>query len=278
MMAETAVNAPVDVWSNLDAIRTRLAGVHRLFLFTDFDGTLAPIASVPALATLPQGTKAALKALAAAGVVTAVVSGRAVDDLQRLLGLPLIYAGNHGLEIRGAGLEYIDPAARPLRYELLAICNTLRALLEPFPGALVECKRLSAGVHYRLVDRRDVPAVTAIVKTAVEEHPEFRAAPGKKVLEIGPDLPWNKGSAVGWILERFQADATSAICIGDDSPDEDMFRELDAGITVRVGADTASSPQYTIAQGDVLRFLEFIGGAAGGRRRKDEVTYGGIRP
>ncbi len=275
MMVATAAGAkPADVWSNLDEIGRRIAGMRRRFLFADFDGTLAPMAPVPALAAVPQDLKSVLRALAGAGTVTAVVSGRAVDDLKPRVGLPLIYAGDHGLDIRGAGLEFTHPAAQDLRYQLLAICNRLRAGIEPFAGAFVECKRLSASVHYRLVERGEVGSVAAVVYSTLELCRGFQVCEGNEVFDIRPKVSWNKGSAARWILERNGGEDCDCICVGDDASDEDMFTEMRAGLSVRVGADGFSSARYRLEQAEVSRFLTLVHEAAGGWRHRGEVTYG----
>jgi trehalose 6-phosphate phosphatase len=260
MMASTEVGkAPIGIWSDLGWIRRRVATARRLFLFLDFDGTLAPIVAVPSLAALPKDLEAILRALSTRrDVVTAVVSGRGLDDLRCRVGLPIVYAGNHGLEILGGGLEYTVPEARELRLQLLAVCNRLRVRLEPFPGALIENKRLAASVHVRQVDRAEVPAIRDLVESTMQHYPALRVSDGKEVFEIRPDISWNKGSAARWILQQMEGGEGDAICIGDDSTDEDMFTELKSGITVRVGVEGSTSARYWIANTEVSRFLSFL--------------------
>lgn len=262
-----------EIWANLQEVEHRIASMRRRFLFADFDGTLAPIVSVPGDAALAQDIKPVLRGLAAADVQVAIISGRALDDLQVRIGLPLIYAGNHGLEIRGAGLEYTNPQAKELRYELLALSNRLRAELRNCRGALVECKRMTASVHFRMVDRGAVPEIDGVVQAIVREHPSFRTSRGREVIEIRPDLPWNKGSAARWVVERMGGEAADTISIGDDVTDEDMFRELRDGITVRVGADLESCAEYRLEYFGVLPFLRLVRDAA--VRSGDWVSYGG---
>jgi len=248
--------APVDIWSNLGWVRRRIATARRLFLFVDFDGTLAPTVSVPSLAILPEDLRINLRALAMnRDVVTVIISGRAADDLQHRVGLPLIYVGNHGLEIRGAGLNYTVSEAQGLRFQLLAACNRLRASLEPITGALVECKRLTASVHVRQVESAKVSAVIALLQSTMQHYPAFQILRGKEVFDIRPNIPWNKGSAVRWILQQMDGDECDTICIGDDSTDEDMFAELRGGITVRVGFDGLTSAHYCLEETGLLRFL-----------------------
>jgi len=257
MIAPTGAGHPqVEIWSDLGWVRRRIATARRMFLFLDFDGTLAPIVSVPSLAVLPEDLRSILRALATnRDVVTAIISGRSVDDLQHRVGLPLIYVGNHGLEIRGSGLDYTVSEAQGLRVQLFAACNRLRASLEPFSGALVECKRLTASVHVRQVEPAEVSAVISVLQSTIQQYPAFQLSCGNETFEIRPNIPWNKGSAARWILQQMDGEESDTICIGDDSTDEDMFAELRGGITARVGSGGLTSAHYWIGDTGILRFL-----------------------
>jgi len=80
-------------------------GIHpgtRFLLATDFDGTIAPIASSPRDVDLPWGARRMLQELTALRECSLlVVSGRRLEDLRNRLSCPVILAGNHGLEIEG---------------------------------------------------------------------------------------------------------------------------------------------------------------------------------
>src|SRR5256885_1370148 len=85
-----------------DEIVRRTAGA-RLALFLDYDGTLAPIAPTPELATLPEATREALARVAVRFPV-AILSGRGREDVAARVGLPdLVYAGSHGFDIAAGG-------------------------------------------------------------------------------------------------------------------------------------------------------------------------------
>jgi trehalose-phosphatase len=60
-------------------------------------------------------------------------------------------------------------------------------------------------------------------------HRELRRMDGKKVYELLPDIDWNKGKAMLWLLETLGLDGRNAlpIYIGDDLTDEDAFRALE---------------------------------------------------
>src|SRR5579871_6346351 len=95
------------------ALEHRIRSAERLSLFLDFDGTLSPIVADPGMAQLGMGIHSLLTALArAARITTTVISGRSVEDLYARIGVDgLIYAGNHGLEICGRHLTFVEPVA-----------------------------------------------------------------------------------------------------------------------------------------------------------------------
>src|SRR5271166_2536395 len=102
-MASSGPNVPdrftlsrPDVFDNLDELHARISRAASVVLFLDFDGTLAPIVPRPALAELPNVARQVLNELAALpGTTLAIVSGRALADVRRRVGIAgLIYAGN----------------------------------------------------------------------------------------------------------------------------------------------------------------------------------------
>ena len=79
-----------------------------------------------------------------------IVSGRSLVDLRDRVGLDgLIYAGNHGLEIQGNGLDFLHPEASRLMEEMGLIYQELELALESYPGVIGENKGLSLSLHYR---------------------------------------------------------------------------------------------------------------------------------
>lgn len=101
---------------------------HKLALLLDYDGTLAPIAPHPDLATLPQETKNVLQRLSnLSDVYIAIISGRGVDNVKDMVGIEgITYAGNHGLEIlHPDGSKFVHPM--PVEYAE-KVSGLLRAL------------------------------------------------------------------------------------------------------------------------------------------------------
>ena len=150
--------------------------------------------------------------------------------------------GDHALAGVGADLH-----ARPARLE------QLRDGVAGIPGARVERKRFAIAVHYRQVDGSRVPEIEAVVDRTAAVHPELRKAGGKKVFEMRPAIPWDKGKALGFLLETLGLAGADVlpIYIGDDETDEDAFRAVgDRGLAFVVRGEDDERPtvaHYSLA-------------------------------
>src|SRR5690606_12553851 len=138
------------------------------------------------------------------------------------------FAGNHGLEMRGAGLDFTHPAALAARPSLDAAAEWLRAELRDVAGALVEHQGLTRSIHRRRVDPAEHPRVEAVAARCAEQFPELKPHFGKMVREFRPDVAWNKGAALNRILKRLGLPPAAAVYAGDDRTDEDAFQALGA--------------------------------------------------
>lgn len=197
---------------------------ERSALILDVDGTLAPIAPRPELATVPEGTRAELARLAGRYLLVACVSGRAGDDARRLVGVEGIeFVGNHGLEL--------DPRAHELAGEIARFRDAV--------GLPVEDKTLSLSYHYREAqdERAAQEALEEVAERARAEGLDARW--GRKVLEIRPQVRADKGTAVRTLLER--SGARLGLYAGDDTTDLDAFAGLrGAGLEQAVCVAVAS--------------------------------------
>ncbi len=232
----------------------RIRAAERISLFLDFDGTLVPIASDPASPRLDSNATETLRMLLGReSIVTTILSGRAVEDLYSRIRIQgFIYAGNYGLEIFGRDLRFVEPSAAARRKQLEQWCDELATDLQPFTGAQVEFKGLTASIHYRRAAEEDLPAIKRAVHTAVARTGDlFRVNCGRKVFEIMPNINWHKGAAVRWInnqLTAGMADSHSllSVCLGDDTSDEEAFAALPDAITIKVGDGRASRARYQL--------------------------------
>ena len=243
----------LNIWPS---VRARLSLADRILLLFDYDGTLTPIVNRPEDALLPDEARRRLTVLAAhPRCIAGIVSGRSLADLSALAGIPnLIHAGNHGMEIRfpspvagglGRGEEFAHPGAIAARRILDRTQADLAAALAHVPGVIVEHKGLTLTVHYRSTPESLVgqvgERVTAIVQPYIESG-QLRLTEGKMVVEVRPDIPWDKGKAIERIyLHSCEGRNPGApplpVYFGDDRTDEDGFRVVQekGGLAVFVG-------------------------------------------
>ena len=234
---------------------------YPLFLFLDYDGTLTPLREHPSKATLSKEMRKALEdCVARADTDVAVVSGRSLADVSKMVDYPdVIYAGNHGLEIEGPGIE-------PFHHEDLvhyrrradALATELKRI--EVDGAWTEAKGPTLTYHYRQVpEAKRAASVEAARRIMTEAGYQPRDA--HLAVEARPPIGWDKGRAVLHILRgrygRSWSEQVRVIYVGDDQTDEDAFRFL-AGlaITFRVGkAETLTAAARRLPNVDAVRAL-----------------------
>lgn len=246
-------------------LQSRLAHLPQLLVASDFDGTLAPLVDQPERAALSPESRQVLVNLAARHprVRMAFLSGRSLADLAQRLGIGLeqaILAGNHGLELRGAGLNWIHPASIAARPHLESLVAQLHQGLDHIAGVEVEDKGVSLTLHYRRMLEASIPKLRAIVDGLVMPV-DLRMHEGKMTFEFRPRVEWNKGLAIRRILQRLNLPDEATVFLGDDATDEDVFRELETtAITVYVGSPSNASYARFNADdpADAVRFLNAL--------------------
>jgi trehalose 6-phosphate phosphatase len=222
-----------------DRLVRDLAG-RRPAVFLDYDGTLTPIVDRPEDALISESMREAVRGLAGRCPVC-VVSGRDRRVVQELMGVDdLIVAGSHGFDIWSpAGGEIQREEGAGFADLLEEVNERLHREMSPIEGALVEPKKTSVAAHYRLVSEEERPRIKGIVDAVLEEHPgELKVTPGKMVYEIQPNVEWDKGKAVLYLLEALGLDGDDVVpmYLGDDITDENAFEALATrGIGVFVG-------------------------------------------
>ena len=215
----------------------RLAGTA---LFLDFDGTLVELAEAPDLIEIPDTLPALLARLAGRleGRL-AIVSGRAIADLERYLGdAALTVSGSHGLELRLPGGRSLGGSAPDAMDD---VRRQVARFAAEMPGLLVEEKPASAAVHFRQAP--DQEEKVGAFLAALAERTGLVLQHGKMVIELRP-----RGADKGDALRRIMAEPVFAgarpLFVGDDLTDEDAFTAAAAlgGAGVLVGAprDTAA--------------------------------------
>jgi trehalose-phosphatase len=190
------------------------------------------------------------------------VSGRDLDDVRSMVGLDdLHFAGSHGFDVVGpGGLRMELESASEHLAELDRAERALAARLAPIRGAWVERKRFAIAIHFRESDDANTPRIEQVVDEVREAEPRLRKKGGKKIFELQPDVAWDKGHAVRWLLKRLELEGPDVLpmYIGDDVTDEDAFRALPPhGIGIRLGdpAEPTAARYYLSDTDELGRFL-----------------------
>jgi trehalose 6-phosphate phosphatase len=231
-------------------------------VFFDFDGTLSEIVSDADSARLADGAADALTSLSAHCPV-AILSGRDLADVRERIGLPgLWYAGSHGFELTGPdGRHHQNREAAASIPVLAGAAAELADQLGDIPGVVVEHKRFGVAVHYRNAARDRVGEVSAAVRSAAQRT-GLRVTTGREVIELRPDVDWDKGKTLRWVLDYIRdnegSDSLQPIYLGDDITDEDAFDAVaDDGIAILVrhsdDGDRATAAHYALDDPDRVR-------------------------
>lgn len=212
-------------------------------MLLDVDGTLAPIVRHAEDAHVPEGTRGLLIELARRYAVVACVSGRRASDARRIVAIGTIsYLGSHGAELlrAGAAAPELDPAVRDWRGRIQAFGREVDTADLRRLRVRIEDKGSIVAFHWR--GAPDEEAARAAIDTiaARAEQAGLRTHWGRKVLEVRPPVPMDKGSGIIAFLTELQGAGVTldaAIYVGDDATDRDAFRGLDELVSAGVLRD-----------------------------------------
>jgi trehalose 6-phosphate phosphatase len=240
----------------------RLFAARPAGLLTDVDGTISRITRRTNDATVSDDARRALSRLAAELDLVAVVTGRAVERAQRMVGVPAAsYVGNHGLEWLEDGIVKTDPAAEAARPILDAALADVRSVVAA-SDLTVEDKRVSVAIHYRLAaDPPQVERTLHDVLAPFAEAGRLRLIQGGLVVNLLPALRIDKGEAARRLVERHGLRAVAFL--GDDVTDLDAFRTLRAlradgsTRTLAIGVASPEGPPEVRTEADLV--LEGVG-------------------
>lgn len=232
---------PAALDSELESV---LEGRHPA-VFLDYDGTLTPIVQHPDDALLAEPARRALARLAEVRPV-AIVSGRDRQDVEDKVGLAgVYYAGSHGFDISGPN-GFREQRGAEYRSMLGLAAGELEERVGPMEGVWVERKRYAVAVHFRQAPAGTEQKLTNLVENVARKHPALKSSGGKKIFELRPNLEWDKGRAVLWLLEALDLapERFLPVYVGDDETDEDAFRILAEGTGLGVVVGDAHRPTF----------------------------------
>lgn len=230
-----------------------IAHAPLLLVACDFDGTVAPIVTVPEAARMDERCRAALGALGRLPCTSvALISGRPMSWLREAAGAlpdPLLY-GSHGAETPRGAKE------QPLTGRVNRLTSRLKSIVPRWPGVHVEEKPFGAAVHYRRANPSVAGEVTDVARSIASEFVGVVVKLGSMVVELTTSAE-DKGDALRAAKRR--SGATHALFIGDDVTDEDAFKELSGGdLGIKVGPGPTHADQRVAGVEEVAATLEAL--------------------
>jgi trehalose 6-phosphate phosphatase len=205
-------------------------------LFLDVDGTLIELTDTPSQTVADPEIKALLNDLSVRldGAV-ALVSGRQIETLDQLFApLRLPSSGLHGIERRTAegslqGGTFIDSKLDDAR-------AAIKLFVDSHPGALLEDKRRTVAIHYRMAPQAAVEARELAAGIVEQLGKQYQIQPGDMMLEIKP-RGFTKATAIRAFMQEPPFSGRRPVFIGDDLTDQDGFPAVESmgGISIGVG-------------------------------------------
>jgi len=207
-------------------------------VFLDYDGTLTPIINHPEDATISEEMRQTVMDLAQHSTV-AIISGRDRQDVEQLAGIEdIYYAGSHGFDISGPkGKKFEFQQGNDFLPALDRAEQALYERLDQIEGLQLERKKFAIAVHFRRVAEEQHTEVETAVDEVLANSETLRKTGGKMIFELRPDIDWDKGKALSWLLQKLELNRNNILpmYIGDDLTDEDALREIeDRGIGILV--------------------------------------------
>lgn len=231
-----------------ERVQERLAQAERLWLFLDYDGTLANFAPTPEHVNPdPELVDLLARLVNQPRFRLAVVSGRRLGHVEKLVPVPgILLAGTYGVELQTPEGQRIDRLPySSLRPALDHLKPQWAGLIAGRNGFFLEDKGWALALHARFADEGESDHVLATAQRLAQEVSQeafsglFRLLGGHKFLEIGPQLA-HKGRTVEYLLGQYPWPGALPVYLGDDDKDEEAFGVIKAhdGIAILVARES----------------------------------------
>lgn len=230
---------------------------NKCLFILDYDGTLVGFKSRSEDAVPTKELKDILEKLAGKKNNKVVISsGRDQLTLEKWFGhLPITLAAEHGASYKEDGVWHKNlPKNQPWDDEIISI---LQNFVDRTPRSKIEVKDTTLVWHYRNVDTwlaslREQQLLIALIAPCTRQNLQIMR--GNKIVEI--KSPYHtKGSETQRLLKHDNYDFI--LGMGDDTTDEDTFRELPAeAYTIKIGSISEVARYNLRLQKDTLPFLK----------------------
>lgn len=226
-------------------------------LMLDFDGTLAPIVKDFKKASMPLKTRKFLRDISDRAPVV-VISGRRLADVRSRVGIKKVHCvGSHGLETENARAKHLPAQTRDA---FAKAKRATRAVARAYRSVRIEDKGLSFALHYRLLAVKRAARFVEEATRAIRSYKnKLRVINDERAFDIMPKTRETKGVAARKIFKKLRRGRAIPVYIGDSKTDEDAYRALRGGITIRVGKSATSRALFYLpSQESVALFLSKI--------------------
>lgn len=212
-----------------------------LWLFLDYDGTLADFAPTPEVIETNPRVISILERLAnKPSLRVAVLSGRRLGHVRLLLPITGIFlAGTYGIELSTPADEMIQRVEyAEVRPVLEAIKPQWEQILRGHSHFFLEDKGWTLALHAHFAADDEAERVLAQARQVIDRaspDSRFRILGGHKFLEIAPRLA-SKKETVTYLLHQYPLPEARLLYIGDDDKDEEAFPVIheQQGIAIKV--------------------------------------------
>ena len=228
----------------IEPLNARLADAPCVWLFLDYDGTLADFAPTPEHINPDPDVVELLSSLSQDPQLrVAVVSGRRLSHVRSLVPVPgILLAGTYGIELQTPEGEQINRMVfGDIRPALDGLKPRWEHLIAGREGFFLEDKGWALALHARFADEHEAERILdaghQMAREAAGSGP-YRLLGGHKFLEIGPSLA-NKGRTVEHLLEHYPWPGALPVYVGDDDKDEEAFGVIKArgGFAILVASE-----------------------------------------
>lgn len=238
---------------------SRIEAAERVLVLINFDGTPIPIGGEKA--ELPANLSDWMRGVAAGERVTVgIASGRSVDDLIAAARMDqIVFAGNHGNEIRGLGLHFVEPIAFLCEPALRELVEQMNDCLRDTKFARMEHKRYTATLHLRGSETEERRFSVAALLHAMQGRDRLTLAAEAESIEILPNNGWDMAEAVRWIAGRLGLTGALIVYAGSDAADESVFEAFREHVTVKVGRGPSLAEYAVDGPPELWQFVRHIG-------------------
>ena len=243
-----------------EALEELRAHPDRSAVLLDVDGTLAPIVRHAEDAQVPEATRSLLIPVARRYACVACVSGRQATMARQIVALGSIaYLGNHGVELLRSGSTQPEVEREAGAWQRRIHQFAERAYDRELKRLRVryEDKGPIVAFHWRGAPDEESAEIAVRGVASKAEDAGLAIHWGRKVLEIRPPVPLDKGRGIHWLLR--DADLDHAVYVGDDRTDLDAFRGLRELVeqgrlisSVAVGVRSDETPGELESSSDLL--------------------------